>query len=546
MAPTPVDPLSGPKLAVRGRVATMDGEFAVLQDGVVYVEAGAVVAVQDAAAPAPPGFAGSKVVLTRGTIFPGLIELHNHLAYNALKLWNVPKRYANRDQWSGTPEYRKLVSGPMQVLGKTPDLLPAVVRYVEAKCLVAGVTTSQGLELFSNRGGRRYYRGIVRNVEQTDEAALPEALTKIADVEKSDAAAFLGRLEKQKGAFLLHLSEGTNQAARDHFLALQLTPTRWAITSALSGIHCAALLPANFDVLARFGGAMVWSPLSNLLLYGDTAKVAAARSAGVRLGLGSDWAPSGSKNLLGELKVAHLYCGANEISLSHRDLVAMATRDAARILRWETALGSLEAGKRADLLVIDGAAGDPYEALIRATESSVTLVMINGVPRYGHPGVMKALGVTAGESLRVNHGARTLYLDQQTADPVVGKITVKKAKSTLAAALADLPKLAKQLEVKGAAPILSTAALSGPPVWSLALDEIEETGFDVRPRLPGKARSLTGPSRKAAKASAPLSSILVPLQLDGLTVADDASFLSTIAQQRNLPAYIKTGLQSFY
>ena len=52
---------------------------------------------------------------------------------------------------------------------------------------------------------------------------------------------------------------------------------------------------------------MVWSPLSNLLLYGATARVDAAKRAGVRIGLGSDWSPSGSKNLLGELKVAWLY-----------------------------------------------------------------------------------------------------------------------------------------------------------------------------------------------------------------------------------------------
>ena len=50
-------------------------------------------------------------------MFPGLIELHNHLAYNALRLWQVPKKYNNRDQWSGIPEYRKLVNGHRQDSG---------------------------------------------------------------------------------------------------------------------------------------------------------------------------------------------------------------------------------------------------------------------------------------------------------------------------------------------------------------------------------------------------------------------------------------------
>jgi cytosine/adenosine deaminase-related metal-dependent hydrolase len=51
---------------------------------------------------------------------------------------------------------------------------------------------------------------------------------------------------------------------------------------------------------------MVWSPLSNYLLYGDTADIEDAKSEGVLIGIGSDWSPSGSKNLLGELKIAKL------------------------------------------------------------------------------------------------------------------------------------------------------------------------------------------------------------------------------------------------
>ena len=79
---------------------------------------------------------------------------------------------------------------------------------------------------------------------------------------------------------------------------------------------------------------------------------------GVRIGLGSDWSPTGSKNLLGELKVAWLYTQHMLDGLfSARDLVAMATRDAAAILKWHKALGTLEAGKRADVVVIDGKAG---------------------------------------------------------------------------------------------------------------------------------------------------------------------------------------------
>ena len=520
----PIDPLTGPKLALAGRVVTMDEAFTVKTDAVIYIDRGSIVAVQDRAMAAPTGFDEVAPVDTGGTLFPGLIELHNHLSYNALPLWSpVPKLFQHRGQWPDHPDYRKLISGPMTVVGEyrdaqgKPALLAPLVRYVECKCLLGGVTTSQGIMLSSNAGVQRFYRGIVRNVEQTDDPDLFEAQGRIADVEAKDARAFLARLKKEDSCLLLHLSEGVtrsdqpNSVARRHFLALKVAPDEWAINDRFAGIHAAGLLPEDFEVMAGHGGAMIWSPLSNLLLYGGTARVDAARQAGVRIGLGSDWSPSGSKNLLGELKVAWLYSQHMLGGLfSARDLVAMATRDAAAIIKWHKALGALEPGKRADVVVIDGDQGDPYEALIKAKETSIRLVMINGIARYGVPQLMGALGA-AGQTLSVGGEKRGLFLQQATGDPDVVGVSLSMARSTLRAAFRDLPKLARELE-KPTPKKAARAALdaSRPVVWSLALDEIQATGVDQRPRLPFNGpRDFTGPKRVSpSAAAAPLSKIL--------------------------------------
>jgi len=547
--PQPLDPLSGPPLALAGRVVQMDADFHMLPDGVVYIDKGGIVAVSPRTQSAPVRFETVPVHPTGGTLFPGLIELHNHLSYNALCLWQVPKMFPNRERWGAIAEYRKRVSGPMQVIGRTPGLLPALVRYVECKCLLGGVTTSQGIQLASNAGVRRFYRGLIRNVEQTNEEALPEAVTRIDDVEARDAQLFLARLQKQT-CFLLHLAEGVDERARSHFLALHMSDDQWAITPQLVGIHCAGLHEEDFDILARHGGAMVWSPLSNLLLYGQTANVRAAKAAGVRFGIGSDWSPTGSKNLLGELKVARLFSEASGGIFSDRDLVTMATRGAAGILQWEQVAGSLEAGKRADLLVIAGQSGDPYEQLLRAKETSIHLVMINGIARYGTPDLMQQLS-PGGEALRVGGQDRVVFLQQATADPDVAAIELGEAQDTLTEALQDLPTLAKALEQAPTAAqtimgqVLDRAA---PLVWSLALDEIQPTGVDLRPHLPfGRAGTITGPQRVMAKASAsPLSTVVEPLPLDAMTVADDTEFLERIRQERNLPAAIQQGLPTLY
>lgn len=538
---TPIDPATGPTMVLAGRVVTMNDTFDVITNGRLYIRDGSIVAVAAANAPPPAGFAGIAVTETGATLYPGLIELHNHLAYNALRLWQVPKLYTNRDRWAGIPPYRQLISGPMQVIGKTATALPALIRYVEAKCLLAGVTTSQGITLSSNTGIRRFYRGIVRNVEATDDAELPAANARIPDLDNDmTAAKFFKRLQKES-CFLLHLAEGQDATARKHFQALQIAPGQWAINRALAGIHAAALTASDMAVLGQHQGAMIWSPLSNYLLYGGTAEVAAARAAGVRIGIGSDWSPSGSKNLLGELKVAKLHSVANGDLFSSRELLAMATRTAANILQWDSVLGSLAAGKRADLFAIPGTAGDPYDRLLHASETAIELVLINGVPRFGTAPLFSALGVTGAESLSVGGQARRLFLKQDTQDPLVGKLSLSAARDILVDALKKLPQLAKTLEK----PITMSRLARRAPVWELALDEIEHTGAGLRPRLLFGHQHV-GAQPMAGSGSKPLSQILQPLTLDALTVADDADFLDRIAAQLNPPAWLKTGLAAYY
>jgi 5-methylthioadenosine/S-adenosylhomocysteine deaminase len=546
--PPPIDRVMGPALALEGHVATMDRSFTKLLAGVVYLKQGAIVDVRKTGDPAPDGFEDVEIVKTGGTIFPGMIELHNHLSYNALRLWDVPELFTNRDKWSGgrmQQTYRKLISGPMKVVGRTPGLVEAVVRFVEAKCLVSGVTTSQGIALFSNQGISQYYEGVVRNVERTYDEQLHPAQTKIADVEAKDAQKFMAKLNRSS-CLLLHLSEGTDSDAHNHFKALQLDDAQWAITPALAGIHCVALTAADFAIMAERGGAMVWSPLSNLLLYGKTAEFAAAKSEGVRMGLGSDWSPSGSKNLLGELKVARLIDPAEEV-FADAELVALATRSAATILGWESMLGSLESGKRADLFVLQGRQGDPYRRLLTSSESDVELVLINGVPRYGATRLMERLGVGEDvEALTVRHANRVVFFDQPTANPIVSALTLAAAQDRLRDALSRLPQLAHDLEHPSA--MLAAAQLSdAEPHWMLVLDHEEPAGLAQRPHLPGPDGALTAEvTIDLAAAAVPLSELLEPLSLDELTVSGDGSFLAQIASERNLPAAVAVGLPAMY
>ena len=84
-----------------------------------------------------------------------------------------------------------------------------------------------------------------------------------------------------------------------------------------------------------------------------TLDVAAAKQAGVPIALGSDWGPSGTKNLLGELKVAQVVGDELGGLFTAEELCAMVTTTPAEILGWGGKIGRVEAGKIADLLVLD-------------------------------------------------------------------------------------------------------------------------------------------------------------------------------------------------
>ena len=544
MSPTiPVDTPDGPSFVLKGRVVTMNDAFDVLTSARLCIDKGVIVHVLRSGEPLPSAFATAPVVDTKGTIYPGLIELHNHLSYNAIPAWVVPRKFDNRGQWPRHPDYRRLITGPASILGRTRGLIEAMTRYVEAKCLVAGVTTSQGISLASNAGTQRFYKGVVRNVEHTADPELPLAKTRVPDVAARDGERFLRQLGRSK-TFLLHLSEGLDQKSRDHFSALEFDTDRWAITPALVGIHCAGLQGADFDVLKSHGGAMVWSPLSNLLLYGGTADIRRAIEAKVPIALGSDWSPSGSKNLLGELKVARILAEALGGVLTARDLVAMVTSTPARILKWQGRLGSIAAGAHADLMVIGKASGDEYDALLTAREADVELVVINGWPRYGTPAFMAPFPTS--ESRTVAGVARRFNLAHAAADPLVRDLTLGEAEARLTDAMLRLPELALQLEDPiASATLLGASEPDGDgELWFIDFDHEDHGGQTARPQLPFEG-SLTG-SFDPVNGSEPLSQILEPMRLDPLTVADDDQWADTLAAQINLDPAIKRELARAY
>jgi 5-methylthioadenosine/S-adenosylhomocysteine deaminase len=121
--------------------------------------------------------------------------------------------------------------------------------------------------------------------------------------------------------------------------------------------HCIFVDETDRKILAQHGVGCVHNPSSNMMIASGVAPVPEERAAGIAVGLGTD-GPAGSNNdldLMEEIDLAAKLAKItkmNPLALNALAVVEMATIDGARALHMEKEIGSLEAGKKADLIVI--------------------------------------------------------------------------------------------------------------------------------------------------------------------------------------------------
>ena len=388
--------------ALRGTVVIPSGPIA---DATVLIDGSSIVALgRDLALPA-----GTRVVITDGVIYPGLIDLHNHVTWNALPRWSSGAKSGARYDWQQLPEYQMALGAPHQKMVAEGHGC-AAERYAEVKAIVGGATAQAGLNPDDLTvpvsvsgaasgpaaippdclGGWVRELGVSSRLfpkgaqEPLRYEVFPLAL------DPANTQAILDGLHR--GAILsalFHIAEGdaTNASARREFGMLK---ARGLLVPGVSIIHGVALSPANFAEMAKAHVGLVWSPRSNFELYGSTADVAAAKAAGVRLAIAPDWSPTGSDGMLEELKYAAVWNATQSPApFTDRELFEMATANAAELAGVASRTGSIAAGKRADLLVLKSSATDPYAALVHASVSDVALMVVDGAALYGDPALLE-------------------------------------------------------------------------------------------------------------------------------------------------------------
>ena len=362
-----------------GKVVTMNDAGDVLPHARVWLAGGKIAAIARAGESLPEGAKDAPVVDSKGVIYPGIIDLHNHPEYAIYPLLPINRKYRDRYEWRWYDDvYNKRITYPQEVLTRPHylDLGIEIGRYGEYKALAGGTTTLQG-----GRINLAYSKEecLVRNIENSPvESRMASSRVDIGRSSKEWAAM---QSERAKGMLVVHLAEGPSTRMATEFYALRDSNL---LGPELIAIHGVGLTEPQLKEMAVAGAKLVWSPLSNFMLYGKTANVEAAKRAGLSISLAPDWAPSGSKSSLGELKVADL---VNQHALkglfSDRELVEMVTRKPAEAMGWGQKLGQIAEGYLADVLVVDERHADPYRNLIQTIEDNIQLVAVRGEPLYG-------------------------------------------------------------------------------------------------------------------------------------------------------------------
>jgi len=396
-------------VALQGTVVTPER---VIKKGWVVVQNQKIIRISET----DPKVPGALKVNTKGIIFPGLIDLHNHTQWNVFPRWRAGRLFSNRYEWRfHSEDYFKKVRDPSQAI--TPKFFCDMNTYGEVRALVGGTTSIlatnpapcirglvRNLDHYSGFYGdgkvaRERIRHIleVRSQHPTNSAEANRQIAALLEQVRQDLAA--DRLD----AFLIHLSEGkpSDPLSKEEFKVL--SQTEHLLTRKTVIIHGVALGPAEFQTMHDAGASLVWSPRSNIELYGETMDIAAALDKGVQVALAPDWAISGSSNMLDELRYAALWNEKHLAGrLSERDLVEMATRIPAEMVRIVGKVGSIREGLYADLLVVSGDQSKPYHALIQTRPADVELVMIGGAALYGSSSLMRKLWPAAElEDIRV-------------------------------------------------------------------------------------------------------------------------------------------------
>ncbi len=402
-------------LIVRGgAVVTMDKDFRVIERGAIAVRGNRIVEVGDEADIARR-YVARRYIDARGRIvIPGLVNAHTHIP---MTLFRGLADDLALDEW-----LMKYIF-PAEARNVTEEFVRAGTKLGLVEMIRGGTTTFCDMYYFEDAIADETARAGVRAVlgetvidfpapdNKTHEAAMayttrfinkwranalitpafaPHAPYTVSEAHLNNVRQAAERLN---APILIHVAE-TKKELDDSLRDKNASPVAYLarinfLSSRVIAAHVVHTNANDIALLKQNGVGTVHNPQSNMKLASGVAPVPQMLASDLPLGLGTDGAASNNDlDMWGEIDTAaklHKVASGDPRVVTARQAFAMATINGARALHLEREIGSLEKGKRADIVIVDTDAAhqtpryDLFSSLVYATKATdVRTVIIDG------------------------------------------------------------------------------------------------------------------------------------------------------------------------
>ena len=412
-------------LVVRnGTVITMDRADRIVERGAVAIDGRDIAGVGTADEIAARFEPAETIDATGQVVLPGLVNTHTHAPMVL---------YRGLADDLALMEWLQKYIFPAEAKTVTPEFVRAGTRLAALEMIQSGTTAYADMYYFEEEIARVTREAGLRGVLGQTIIRFPVADAKTPREGLERATAFVQQFagddlitaayaphamytldtamltaikeaaDRQRAPIIIHLAETRDEIGISR-KAHKATPVRYletigfwtrprsappsAAPPALAA-HAVHVTDADIRILSARGVAVSHNPESNMKLASGTAPVPRMRAAGIPVGLGTDGAASNNDldmfEAMRQAALLHKLQSGDPRALPAATVLAMATREGARALGLERTIGSLEPGKRADLIAVSmGAARqtpmyDPVSHLVYTTRGDdVQTTIVNG------------------------------------------------------------------------------------------------------------------------------------------------------------------------
>lgn len=398
-------------LITNATVLPCTDDMSVVEGGHVLIEGETVRSVGEG--PGPHDETTQIIDADGGIVMPGMVNPHCHMAMTLFR--GLGEDVDDRLFRYVLPMERKFV---------TPEMVRAGTALAALELIEAGVTTVADMYYFETEVGRIVdqagIRGIVgqtlADFDPPDHATMDEGFARVEELVDefsghprvtpsiaphapySTDIAVMSRIAEWAVSHphvpvQIHLAEMGSEmywCKRTHGMRpVEVVRTAGLLRPGLICAHCLYVNETEIGIMADAQVCVAHNARSNAKAGRGIAPVEAMRAAGIPVGIATDGPMSGNTldlfSQFGPVSMFQKLLGKSRKPMPARDVIRMATLEGARVLGLSDKIGSLEAGKQADLIRIDMSAPrnqpiyDPYTTLVfSAMPNDVQDVMVAG------------------------------------------------------------------------------------------------------------------------------------------------------------------------